>query len=70
MPKAGAFANEIANKIQTVLEEKEKFLYRQELNKKIVKDAIDIALQGKTIPTGRIHPLTRTINEITKYFKV
>lgn len=68
-PKVGALANEIANKIQTVLEEKEQFLYQQELNKKLEKDAIDITLPGKTIPQGRIHPLTRTVDEITEIFQ-
>ena len=42
----------------------------KELNEKLQKDRIDITLTGKSVPMGKVHPLTQTTNEIVKIFSV
>lgn len=60
----GAYANEVAQKLESAVEEKFETIYRKELDEKLQKEKIDITLTGKFIPQGKVHPLTSTINEI------
>ena len=43
--------------------------YQKEMNEKLQKDRIDITLQGKSVPMGKVHPLTQTTNEIVTIFQ-
>lgn len=65
----GAFANEVAQKLENSVNEKFESIYRKELNEKLQKEKIDITLTGKFIPQGKIHPLTSTTNEIVEIFQ-
>lgn len=65
----GAFANEITQKLYEALDNKYNELYRIELDKKLQKEKIDLTLDGKYYPQGKIHPITQTINEITEIFQ-
>lgn len=65
----GAFANEVAKKLETAVNEKFEGIYRKELNEKLQKEKIDITMSGKFIPQGKIHPLTSTVNEIVEIFQ-
>lgn len=65
----GAFANEVAEKLDTSIKEKFDTIYRKELDEKLQKEKIDITLTGKFIPQGKTHPLTSTINEIVAIFQ-
>src|SRR5574344_2655618 len=65
----GAFANEVAKKLETAVNEKFEGIYRKELNEKLQKEKIDITMRGKFIPQGKIHPLTSTVNEIVEIFQ-
>lgn len=60
----GAYANEVAQNLETAVEAKFDAIYRQELNEKLQKDKIDITLPGKFASQGKVHPLTATTNEI------
>ena len=64
----GAFANEIAQKLETEVKAKYDEFYKKELDEKLKCEKIDVTLPGKNIPMGRIHPITETINEITEIF--
>ncbi len=68
-PIVGAFANEVAKKIEEAVNIKEQFLYEKELNEKLESERIDITLPGRTIPVGKVHPLTRTVDEIVTIFQ-
>lgn len=68
-PIVGAFANEVAQKIEQAVCEKEKSIYEKELNEKLEAERIDITLPGRNIPMGKIHPLTATIEEIVGIFQ-
>jgi phenylalanyl-tRNA synthetase alpha chain len=65
----GAYANEVAQKLESALNEKFEGIYRKELDEKLQKEKIDITLTGKYIPQGKVHPLTATTNEIVAIFQ-
>ena len=64
----GAFANEIANKLETEVKAKYDEFYKKELDEKLKKEKIDVTLTGKYIPQGHVHPITATIDEIVDIF--
>ena len=64
----GAFANEIANKLETEVKAKYDEFYKKELDEKLKKEKIDVTLTGKYIPQGHVHPITATIDEIGDIF--
>lgn len=65
----GAFANEVAQKLEKSIKEKFDSIYRKELDEKLQKEKIDISLTGKFTPQGKVHPLTSTTNEIVSIFQ-
>jgi len=70
---AGALANRIKGELETVLEQKTGLLkaesQKQTINAGDATNARgDISLPGRPIPTGRIHPITETFNEICDIF--
>lgn len=65
----GAFANEVAQKLENSVNEKFDSIYRKELNEKLQNEKIDITLTGKFTPQGKVHPLTATTNEIIAIFQ-
>lgn len=64
----GAFANEIAQKLETEVKNKYDEFYKKELDEKLKCEKIDVTLPGKSLPMGKVHPITQTINEITEIF--
>ncbi len=64
----GAFANEVANKLETEVKAKFDEFYKKELDEKLKKEKIDVTLSGKYVQMGHVHPITQTINEITDIF--
>ena len=60
----GSLANKITSKLEEAVQAKYRDFYKAELNQKLQKEKIDITLPGKFVPTGKVHPLTSTTNEI------
>ena len=69
-PKIGALTNQVSKEIETLVNEKQEEFYTIELNKKLESEKIDITLPSTYEPSGHIHPLTKTINEITEIFEL
>ncbi len=67
-PKIGALLNQISAELSKIIEEKNDIFYKKELSEKLLKEKIDITLDGNYIPQGHVHPLTKTINEIVDIF--
>lgn len=65
----GPLANKVSSEIETALNEKYNSLYKKELNEKLEKDRIDVTLPGSFVPYGKVHPLTKTIDEIVEIFQ-
>lgn len=63
----GARANEVKGAFETALADK-----KEALEQGLAvsgREGIDVSLPGKLIPLGRLHPTTRTLNEICDIFK-
>ena len=65
----GALANDITQKLESSIKEKFQLFYEKELNEKLQKERIDVTLPGQYIPSGHVHPLTSTTNEICSIFQ-
>ncbi len=67
-PVIGALLNKVSTELTSLINEKNDIFYKKELNEKLLKEKIDVTMDGKYNPLGHIHPLTQTINEITEIF--
>ena len=68
-PIIGALLNKVSNELETLFNEKNDIFYKNELNERLLKEKIDVTLDGDYVPQGHIHPLTQTINEIVAIFE-
>lgn len=64
----GAKANQIKTDLEAGLKQKEQTLREARLTTHAQKKTIDITLPGRPLPSGRLHPITQTINEICDIF--
>ena len=67
-PKFGKTLNELKNKIEASIKEKEEVLQAERFAKKLEEEKIDVTLPSKKIIRGSKHPLTRVIEEIEDLF--
>lgn len=65
----GALTNKISQDLQNLLNEKQEFLKTAERNEKLKSEVIDITLPGDYIPSGKMHPITKAMNEIVDIFQ-
>jgi phenylalanyl-tRNA synthetase alpha chain len=56
--------NKAKTQVQDAINEKREALVAAELEKKLAAETIDVTLPGRVMPTGGIHPVTRTIERI------
>jgi len=67
-PKAGALVNAARNLVQSGLESQTDKIKTQELSSVWGKEKIDITLPGRSLPSGKKHPLTLVTEEVTGIF--
>ena len=67
-PVIGALLNKVSNELYSLINEKNDIFYKKELNEKLLKEKIDVTLDGDYIPMGHVHPLTKTVNEVVEIF--
>ncbi|WP_408007147.1 phenylalanine--tRNA ligase subunit alpha [Pseudalkalibacillus sp. A8] len=67
-PKMGQLANEVREVITTKVESKQEKLEREELDRQLSNETIDVTLPGRPIRQGNAHPLTAVIEEIEDLF--
>ncbi len=67
-PIVGGLINNIRNKIEAIITEKEKFFAKKDLEEKLEKERIDITLPSTKINRGSKHPVNRVIEEIEDLF--
>lgn len=68
-PKIGKIANEIKTWIEKTLDDFLSEIKRKEKENILSTQRIDITMPGRRIPLGRLHPITKTINEIVEIFE-
>lgn len=64
----GAEINQLKEVVHLSLEEKRTRLTTQALEDRLAAEAVDVTLSIRPESTGTLHPITRTIEEITSYF--
>ena len=67
-PAMGAKINEAKQAALDFLNAKKAEWEQAELNAKLEKERIDVSLPGRKTETGGLHPVTITINRVTKFF--
>jgi len=64
----GARANQVKADLESRWQEKEQALREALLTSGTKREILDITLPGRPLPTGRLHPITQTLNEIFDIF--
>lgn len=66
--QAGAEINELKQQVQDALNTRRDLLQHAQLAAKLAQEQIDVTLPGRTLETGGLHPVTRTIERISAFF--
>jgi phenylalanyl-tRNA synthetase alpha chain len=64
----GAYANTLRESLEEIFKGKEKDIREAQMLASASKQAIDITLPGRRLPSGHLHPISRTIREICDIF--
>jgi phenylalanyl-tRNA synthetase alpha chain len=67
-PVIGQLVNEIRSQLEERFAEKENRLKREERERKLREQAVDVTLPGRKLPFGYEHPLMHTIREMEDIF--
>lgn len=67
-PKAGQLINQAKQQVQKLIHLRGELLRAEEMTATLAKESVDITLPGNTNDLGGLHPVTRTINRIEKFF--
>lgn len=67
-PAVGQKINDAKQLAQNALNEKKAQLETAELNAQLAKEKIDVSLPGRKVEMGGLHPVTITIDRVTKFF--
>lgn len=66
--EAGQVINQAKQDVQAAINEKRELLAGKALEEKLAAETIDVTLPGRVMPTGGLHPVTRTIERIESFF--
>lgn len=64
-PAFGAAVNALRNKVSEMIASRKDELDREALEQSLLRDAIDVSLPGEYFEVGGLHPLTKSLREIT-----
>ncbi|MFH1576863.1 MAG: phenylalanine--tRNA ligase subunit alpha [Candidatus Margulisiibacteriota bacterium] len=67
-PRMGALINETKGKIEQALRHKKIALSQSEQQNKIAANRLDVTLPGQGIKRGKLHPFTKTLEEVKRIF--
>ncbi len=67
-PIVGQKINEVKAELERQLAAKREALHQRELMQALESERIDVTLPGRSLPAGHMHPLSRTILEVTQIF--
>ncbi|MBU0573166.1 MAG: phenylalanine--tRNA ligase subunit alpha [Candidatus Margulisbacteria bacterium] len=67
-PKMGKAINDAKNQIQHLISDKQSRFEDLSKQKSLQKDILDITLPGRAEKTGKIHPISRVMNEVLEVF--
>jgi phenylalanyl-tRNA synthetase alpha chain len=67
-PAAGAALNAAKTELEAAVAERERVLRAASLDKTLSGSALDLTLPGRPVRLGRLHPISRTIRDISRIF--
>ena len=67
-PVVGQKINAVKAELTRRLEEKRESLHQRELLRTLESERIDVTLPGREMPVGHMHPISRTIWEVSQIF--
>lgn len=67
-PVIGSLVNKVRDELEKLIQEKEKELKKQELQKRLENEVIDVTEPSKKIDLGSKHPITQIIEEVEEIF--
>ncbi|RKO63490.1 phenylalanine--tRNA ligase subunit alpha [Caldibacillus debilis] len=67
-PVVGAYANEVRETIQRAIEEKMNQLEKEQMERELAEETVDVTLPGRPVRQAGRHPLIRIIEEIEDLF--
>ena len=67
-PVVGQRINAVKAELERLLAARREVLRQRELMQALEQERIDVTLPGRTLPDGHMHPVSRTILEITEIF--
>ena len=67
-PTIGQKINTVKSDLERLLATRREALKQRELLQAMERERIDVTLPGRTLPPGHMHPITRTILEVTQIF--
>ena len=67
-PKMGEAINQAKVNLQNLLTDRKNHLETLELEKRLLKEKIDVSLPGRNVEMGGLHPVTITLNRIQSLF--
>ena len=67
-PLIGQVANEVRGAIETFIEEKQAAFLREETERRLQEETIDVTLPGRPMTVGAVHPLNKVIEQIEDIF--
>jgi len=67
-PAIGRLANQVKQSLESKHAGKVEFLKLADLRRSLETEQLDVTLPGRSIPIGRLHPITRTLRQIYQIF--
>ena len=67
-PLVGRRANEVKRALEAALADRSETMHQLALARSLQAEKLDVTLPGRPQTLGRLHPATRTLNEITRVF--
>ena len=67
-PPIGSLVNQVRDELNELFEEKEKMLKREELQRRLETENIDVTEPSKRTKLGTLHPITQIIEEVENLF--
>ncbi|MDI3257547.1 MAG: phenylalanine--tRNA ligase subunit alpha [Kyrpidia sp.] len=67
-PRIGQLANEVRDALEAARTSRQQALRREERDRRLAAETLDVTVPGWRIPVGAVHPLTRIIREIEEIF--
>lgn len=67
-PVVGSLVNQARDEVESLIDEKQKTLKKQEMNAKLETEKIDVTMPSNSNKIGSIHPITKIIDEVKEIF--